>query len=115
MTDHNQPRWQREFGDMPTGTFPATPDGWDDESWRNDVCPHFVAAEGEGWVLTVWVDYPDKADREFPSLKRFRAYFEDPTGAVERTTTVAETDRWETLLANVDSALAEQRARSASA
>src|SRR5690606_15268245 len=78
MTDHNQPRWQREFGDMPTGTFPATPDGWDDESWRNDVCPHFVAAEGEGWVLTVWVDYPDKADREFPSLKRFRAYFEDP-------------------------------------
>lgn len=62
-----KPLWLREFSDMPADAVPELPVGWIDESWGNDVCPRFHHQEAG---LVLWVDYPDRAMREFPEMPR---------------------------------------------
>lgn len=54
--------WRKEFPSYPVEAMPAIPHGWIDASWHNDACPCFVVPH---LCVAVWVDWPDKADREF--------------------------------------------------
>ena len=47
------------------------PEGFTDESWRNDVCPRFDKQLPNGSWLVLWVDYLDPNDREYTKEKRF--------------------------------------------
>lgn len=61
------PLWQVEFSDFPIADLPKIPDGWIDQSWRNDACPFWVAPPSTG----IFVDYGDPAAREFVGGPRF--------------------------------------------
>jgi hypothetical protein len=53
--------FRTEFPDYPVDQMPTLPEGFADCSWCNDACPYFWH---EGKLLGVFIDYPDKADRE---------------------------------------------------
>lgn len=55
------------FPDYPAHAIPVLPDGWRDNSWRNDACPCFHHDES-GVVL--WCDYPAQEDREHGKFSR---------------------------------------------
>lgn len=61
--------YRDEFPDFPAADMPAIPEGFTDQSWHNDVCPHFIH-EASGVVI--WIDYADPAQREIPAYERFR-------------------------------------------
>jgi hypothetical protein len=44
------------------------PPGFVDDSWSQDVCPKFVNTDLK---LCIWIDYPNKADREFSQSARY--------------------------------------------
>jgi hypothetical protein len=78
------------FPDYPVAAMPTLPDGWEDVSWRQDVCPCYARASGN---VVIWIDYPDPSDREYHNTKRFRVVaYDDPDH-------VDETDSWEMALA----------------
>jgi hypothetical protein len=67
-----------------------------DQSWGNDVCPHFEAelrlevTPGEAdkpTTLQLWSDYPENERREYPDIGRFRLLIHtddnNPEGDVE--------------------------------
>lgn len=56
--------------EFPDWEGPALPQGWEDVSWRNDMCPCYKAPNGFG----VWLDYPVPEQREFPELPRFTVF-----------------------------------------
>jgi len=57
--------YRDEFPDFSAGDMPAIPEGFEDLSWHNDVCPSF---ERNG--LKLWVDYLNPNRRELKG-KRF--------------------------------------------
>lgn len=58
--------------EFPDFTLDVTiPDGFEDHSWHNDVCPHFVKQISENRCLSLWIDYADRAASEFPDFPRF--------------------------------------------
>lgn len=59
--------YREEFPDYDGATLPAIPDGWTDISWRNDDCPSWDAGNG----VSVYIDYADPAQREWPENERF--------------------------------------------
>lgn len=61
------PLWQVEFPDFPVSDLPEIPEGWIDQSWRNDACPFWLAPPKTG----IFVDYGDTAMRDFASGPRF--------------------------------------------
>jgi len=67
------PRWTAE-------EFVA-PEGWTDDSWRDDTMPKWVSPCGQYWL---WVDYANPEDRENgKDSERFclvRALEDDPFG-----------------------------------
>lgn len=66
------PLWQRQFSDYPRGDMPAIPAGWIDTSWHNDTSPSFQVATGPmGEPVQIWIDHPDRAQREVPGIARF--------------------------------------------
>jgi len=58
--------YRTEFPDFPEADMPAIPQGFVDESWKNDACPHFVSRE---LSVEVWVDYADAEKSEFPEIR----------------------------------------------
>jgi len=56
--------YESEFPDYPAGTIPSIPRDWRDISWHNDTCPCWLTPNN----LTVYIDYPDHADREFGGM-----------------------------------------------
>jgi hypothetical protein len=58
--------------------MPTLPEGFTDQSYRNDVCPHF---DNDALRIAVWIDYPDKAEREYPDVKRFTVHGIDAEGS----------------------------------
>lgn len=93
------PLWQQEFPDYPVDQFPSPiPAGWVDESWHNNVCPSFIATEADGRALTVWIDYPDPAQREFPDSRRFSVSVHDEDG--DDCVNALESDDWDGFLAD---------------
>ena len=60
-----------EFPGFPADSIPADvfTEGWTDTSYHNDIAPSF-----EKGRFTVFIDYPEPADRECPECPRFRVY-----------------------------------------
>jgi hypothetical protein len=52
-----------EFPDY-DGELPVVP-GFEDTSWKNDVCPSLTRDYGDGYELRLWCDYRDPERREF--------------------------------------------------
>ena len=51
------------------------PDGFKDESWHNDICPHvekrFITSEAVEVVVKIWQDYKDPQKREYEAAPRY--------------------------------------------
>jgi len=62
-------RWsyREEFPDFDPSWLPAIPEEWVDISWHNDACPSFKTTCDR----IVFIDYPNKKDREIPTTTRF--------------------------------------------
>ena len=85
--------YRTEFRDYPIHDMPALPNGFVDASYCNDVCPHF---DNEAMRISVWIDYPDKAQREYPEVKRFTVHSIDAEGYA--TELLLESDVWTDVL-----------------
>lgn len=81
--------WREEFPDYPAADMPEILDGFEDSSWANDVCPSFTCD-----VFVLWIDYAERAKREFPDWARFTMTCEGAT--------YLETDDWADVLAFVN-------------
>lgn len=57
----------------------ALPDGWDDVSWRNDVCPCFANV---ALKVFMFVENKDPANRDFPETNRYSLMVMDDDGCV---------------------------------
>ena len=48
------------------------PNGWEDNSWHNDACPHAEKRSAdESFIAYIWQEYVDMAKRETESGKRY--------------------------------------------
>lgn len=100
--------YQTEFPDFPEADMPAIPQGFEDTSWRNEGCPHFMNAKAG---LEIWVDYADPTKSELPehraegSVKRFALYRVnvDDEGVYldDAREILAEADDWNEVLAAI--------------
>lgn len=87
---------KHEFPDYDESTLPPIPNHWIACHWHNDVCPSWLINEpmlrfGDP-QLKVFVDYPDKNDRELVSVFRYALVMDgvdDP---------LLETDDWDDLI-----------------
>lgn len=61
-----------EFRDY-DGDF-YVPEGWEDNSWHNDTCPHaelYVEKGDMAFCFYVWQDYIDVSKREYDNMPRY--------------------------------------------
>lgn len=68
--------YREEFPNYPVADMPTLPEGWEDESWHNDVCPSF---RNDALRVRLFIDYPKLEDRELEGA-RFCAYGIDEHG-----------------------------------
>ena len=62
--------YKSEFPDY-DGEF-YCPEGWEDNSWHNDVCPHIEKrSKDDAVTVCVWQDYVDISKRERDNTKRY--------------------------------------------
>lgn len=85
-----------EFRDYPLRDLPEMPESFEDASWHNDACP---CIDSRTLGLRVWIDYPDKADRELPELGRFAVQAIDPEGESVDGPDLLNTEDWADVLA----------------
>ena len=86
--------YQTEFRDFVLDV--EIPEGFEDQSWHNDVCPRFDKQLPNGNWLVLWVDYLNPEDREYPKEKRFVvALFDDEYTHIE---TLLESDSWQEIV-----------------
>jgi hypothetical protein len=71
------PLFHMEFEDYPVADMPALPEGFEDHSWHNDMCPSF---EHGGRGIQLWCDFADRELREFPESARFGVRFTTGNG-----------------------------------
>lgn len=94
--------WQTEFPHIKSlGFDPATdlPEGFVDESWRNDACPNFF---NEAKSLRLWVETEDPDARESGELsQRFSLYRSEKYG--EQAEEILETDDWQEMRTRLES------------
>lgn len=76
-----------QFPGYPTDTLPPL-DGFEDCSWHNDTCPSWRRDNH-----IVWVDWPNRDDREDPDGQRFIVCPLDEDGCLTEEVTL-ETDHW---------------------
>jgi len=89
------------FPDYPVEAFPAVPDLFEDASWHHAACPCLIS---DIYQLTIWVDYPDPAMREYgPSVLRFSVEPYEPTPEHEG----IATDDWREVLAYLETRKAD--------
>lgn len=81
----------KEFPDFELDV--QVPPGFIDNSWHNDVCPHWSNPQLN---LDLWIDYPKASDREMRPCLRFALYETDSDG--ERIGTVIVTDEYDKIL-----------------
>jgi len=92
--------WQREFPSeyaAPSDELEAR--GFKDESWHNDICPHFRRGE-----LEVWSDHPNQETREFSTARRFTliSITEEEREFRDNFETLIATDNLDELLNKID-------------
>lgn len=88
--------FRTEFPAFPANAIPSTVfgEGWTDVSFRNDVCPTFEIDD-----VTVFVDWPNASDREYPELPRYRAYVSDDIRTDPKWVgEMCESDTWSDIL-----------------
>lgn len=93
--------FRTEFPDFNAADMPAIPAGFVDQSWHNDACPSFRNEERH---LTLYIDYANPDQREFPDCVRFSVVREDYDGTDADRAHLAETDDWEEVLAAIEAA-----------
>jgi len=62
-----------DFGEIDVGI----PDGFADNSWKNDACPSFVKQLPDGRYLVLYIDYQCREKRETPNMDRFQLQLAD--------------------------------------
>lgn len=89
--------WQTEF---PTFTdMPQIPQGWEDQSWKNEPCPSFLVKARH---LKVYTDFLATSDREYgDEMARFTVHSSDDEGSVE--SLLFQSDNWASILVFVES------------
>ena len=75
------------FPDYPIDSLPPLPPGWEPTHWRNNSCPSWAAGG-----VTLWIDYPDAAQREVDGMQRFALSDTDGNDLLQ-------TDDWRDVLA----------------
>ena len=53
------------------------PNGWVDNSWHNDICPHLEKPVNPVKSVAIWCDYKEYARRELGSMHRFTVAVQD--------------------------------------
>jgi hypothetical protein len=86
-----------EFPEFDIATLPAIPSTWTDESWHNDACPRFITPNG----FTVFFDFLNPAEREFPDMTRFTCYREIESNDTGDTEHGLQTDDWVEVLHHI--------------
>ena len=90
-------RYAIEFPDFPADAIPAEllSADWEDVSFRHELCPVFMSTQvsTDGVRVFVWVDYPNPADREDPTLSRYGVQYCHPDAVCYGGESPAET--WE--------------------
>lgn len=80
---------------------PPVPAGWTDSSWHNDA-----AASYEVGLLRVWIEHPDRTQREIDCETRFLVMLlephEDDLPTIADQPPLLETDDWAEVLAFVE-------------
>jgi hypothetical protein len=68
------PREQTNFTGYPDIVFPQwlRDLGFEDESWKNDAAARATKRLPNRHIISVWVDYDDPSDREFPETTKVR-------------------------------------------
>lgn len=59
--------YREEFPDFELDV--TIPEGFEDQSWHNDVCPSWYSEELD---VEMWVDYPKAEEREMQGYHRFQ-------------------------------------------
>jgi len=72
------------------------PEGFEDTSYGNDVCPSI-----EGFNIKVFIDYADVALREYPEHPRFTFYVMDKYGQAFPFDNYGQSDAWSDVLAYI--------------
>jgi hypothetical protein len=105
--------YQDAFPDFAAADMPAIPEGFEDTSWGNDCCPSFSRTVGK-FTLTIWVDFADRDQREYPGADRFGLYREDHNASLEdegdARLPLYEGNDWASLLAALEAYLADSGA-----
>lgn len=81
--------WRREFPDFPADAMPALPGDFTDTSHHNCAMPSWTSDQRG---MTLWVDYPDEAMREFKGRPRF--LLEKQDHGIETGHEIIATDDW---------------------
>lgn len=89
-------KWKIEFPEMETLGIDI-PDGFIDESWRNDIMPSFYDKDNN---LAILVDMEKSEDREFPESLRYHLVTTDSQGHTQDV--IIATDDGEKLLSKVN-------------
>lgn len=98
------PDYRQEFPGRPEIEV-AIPEGFEDSSWCQDVCPKFYSP---ALGLVLWIEEPDADKREFPDLPRFclqrvnvlpDSDYEFPDGPMPP---LCESDDWQEILAAIE-------------
>jgi len=87
-----QRRIFKEFPDFPIMAVPELPDGWDDTSWHNDVCPSFERDVGDV-TYKIFCNYKDIDKREIGGLQFHVCYYtktDDSLESLREVDTLAE-------------------------
>ncbi|WP_147707823.1 hypothetical protein [Microvirga massiliensis] len=84
------PLWKQVFGEA-YAIPDDVPAGFDDISWHNDTCPSFLNASCS---LRLFIDHPERDERELPEFKRFLLMMVDEAGQPVDGGVLLETDDW---------------------
>ena len=74
--------------------IPQIPEGFEDDSWHNNVCPSFIRVLGDR-LITFWVDYKDPKRRERTWGLQFFATSEPNNDDINELDLVFETESWD--------------------
>ena len=73
--------------------IPQLPEGFEDDSWCNNVCPSFIRILDDQ-IITLWVDYKNPKRRERKS-KQFFVTTEPNNDEINDVNFVFETNTWQ--------------------
>lgn len=86
--------WRNEFPDWDGGEL-YIPEGWKDNSWHNNTCPHaelYVEKEDIVFYFCIWQDYIDVNKREYDNTPRYTFEIDVKTGKWDYTLFLKQTD-----------------------